>query len=386
MIKIENKEQCCGCTVCVASCPKKCISMKVDEEGFYYPEVDETKCIQCNKCNLVCPTINKPNYETDYRDNIFAARALDSDIREKSSSGGIATMLSRVFIKNSNVVFGVAMSQDYSFSKHICVNDFEELERIQGSKYIQSHMDGVIERIKIEIGNNKKVLFIGTPCQVAGVKKIFENVTNDIFYIDIICHGVPTEKLWIKYLDFICSKFGSRILNINFRDKRNGWEEFGLSIEFENGKEIYSSRHNGFIGLFLKNICLRPSCAKCVHKGFDRSSDLTLGDFWGIERVYPEYQKKNGVSLVMINSKRGEELLDLISNEIEMTKVDCKDLFMYRNKSMIRSVIISDRRREFMNDLSRLSFNRLEKKYLGRQYLYRIKKKIIKIMSRDKEL
>ena len=381
-IKIIDKINCCGCAACKSVCPKHCITMRYDEEGFQYPIIDVTKCVNCHKCEEVCPIINNPNEGINGNPLFFAARSSDNYVRENSSSGGVAHLIAKKFLTDGGVVCGVKMSADFSHAEYVCIERTEDLKSISGSKYIQSDSTDTYEKINEYIKTGRKILFIGTPCQVAAVKNYFHNRDDCITYIDIVCHGVPSQILWDKFRAYITKKYKGRITKVNFRDKRNGWDAFGFAATFDNCKEIYEPRNRGFLGIFLKNICLRPVCADCHHKGYNRCSDLTLGDFWGIERVLPDYDIKNGVSLVMVNNSKGLSLLHSFGDEMDITEADCKGLFTYRNKSLLKSVKISDRRSEFMSDLRALPFSALENKYLGKQFFNSIKKTIKRIIRR----
>lgn len=381
-VKIKDKRKCCGCAACSNVCPKNCISMRMDDEGFYYPVVDEENCIHCDLCKKVCPVLNNPNDEVEVNPVFFAARSLDHGVRQNSSSGGIAYLLSKSFISEGNAVCGVRMSPDLSHAEYVSVEDNENLSFLNGSKYLQSVPGDIFSRMQKLLSDEKKVLFIGTPCQVAGIKNYFKNDSENIFYIDIVCHGVPSQLLWDKWSEYLVDENKSAVKSVNFRDKRNGWQEYGFSANLENGKSLYFERKRGFLGLYLKNLCLRPSCGSCQHKGFNRCSDLTIADFWGIEKVLPDYEKKNGVSLVMVNTQRGEKMLHSIREELEIDEVDCKELFQSRNKTMLKSVTINGDRSRFMKDLKKKNIPQLEKKYLNRSFCSRLKRKLKRIVQK----
>lgn len=379
-VKSLEKERCCGCVACKCACPNNSIFMQMDEEGFYYPVVQDS-CIHCDKCERVCPAFNNPNAEIVSSPHFFVTRARDKEIRQRSSSGAIAYSLSKKFLTENQIVCGVRMNSDYSYAEHVCIDNIEELDKLLGSKYLQSNTDGIYEKIRCCIKDDKKVLFIGTPCQVAAVKNVFKN-TENIIYVDLICHGVPSQFLWKKYHEYISKKYKSNINFVNFRDKSRGWEQFGFRACFENGKSLYVPRGRGFLGLFLANICLRPVCGKCEYKGFNRCSDITIGDFWGIERVLPDYEKSNGVSIAMINSKKGMDLFKSLGQEIEFEEVECRDLFQSRNKSLLKPVKISEKRMAFIEDLKTMSFPALENKYLGNPFIVKVKIKVKRLLNK----
>ena len=386
-ITVDRKEKCSGCGICSSVCPKKCISMKMDDEGFRYPEIDFSDCINCGKCQTICPVLNRPvqSPATEVKDpaepEIYASRTADKEVLEACSSGGIAFVIARYYLRMGYIVCGVRMTDDFSHAEHICISSENELHYLQGSKYIQSDAVAAYDYIGEILSNGGKVLFFGTPCQIAAVYNRFQKYLSNLVLIDLVCHGVPSQILWDKCREYVTQKYNASIEKVNFRSKEHGWEQFGIKINMDNGKEYYSPKNKGFIGLFTKNIFLRPACSECAFKGFDRCSDLTLGDFWGIEMVAPHYDKGRGVSLIMVNSQRGGELIRLIEDEIELEKVECGNLFQYRNKSMIRSVHVPKGREQYMKDLKCLSYEKLEKKYLSIGFMKRIKRKLKRVLK-----
>lgn len=324
MIKILDKAQCCGCTACVNICPKNCIKMKEDNEGFLYPEVNEKECIHCGLCTETCPIINK----IDYLNSTVAIASYHNNekIRLQSSSGGLFSAIAEYILENNGVVFGAAF--DYNFHvRHIYIDNIRDLNVLRGSKYVQSDLGEVFKEVKNFILNGRIVLFSGTECQIEGLKKYLGKLDNELLYtIDILCHGVPNDKLWIKYLKWQEKNHKAQIVQTFFRHKKYGWKKYAILLEFSNNI-AYEKINNkdAFFNLFLGNICLRPSCHQCKFKNISRASDITLGDCWKVETHSPEMDDDKGTSVVLIHSEKGMRLYNAIKAETTSKLIDIKD-------------------------------------------------------------
>lgn len=222
MLKLISKHDCCGCTACASICPKGCIAMTADSEGFYYPEINENLCINCGLCEKVCPLLHKPAQHTIL--NVYGAKNCDDGIRYTSSSGGMFTLFANAVLQSGGTVFGAELDDAFQVC-HTSITNTGELFKLRGSKYVQSKMTGIFKKVRTLLNNGKKVLFSGTPCQIAGLKgflmKDYENLTT----VDVVCHGVPSAKVYNKYLQEIASDTGESITKVNFRDKANGWKQ-----------------------------------------------------------------------------------------------------------------------------------------------------------------
>lgn len=302
MKNINEVKDCYGCFACLSKCPKQCISIKKDKIGHLYPHANEN-CIKCNACLKVCPSINKIKLNTPLF--VYAATGKDYKIIENSSSGGIATILSQEFISSGGIVYGCASKKNFIF-KHIRCENLEELESLKGSKYVQSDISEVYSLINEDLKCNKKVLFIGTPCQVAAIKTYFKN--NILLYtVDLICHGVPSIQI-LK--DSIPNNFKTDVHSISFRDKKI----YQIKL-YQNSKIIYTRPLNKDLYLkgFFTSIFNRESCFSCKYATSNRVSDITLGDFWGLEK---KFFYKGGGSLCIINTINGESLYCKINDKI----------------------------------------------------------------------
>lgn len=306
MIHIVDKKDCCGCGACAQRCPRKCITMQSDKEGFAYPVIDTKQCSNCGLCNKVCPVINQQPAQQPIA--TYAATNSNDTVREQSSSGGIFTLLAQETINNGGVVFGAAFNSNWQV-EHICVDNLNDIKRLRGSKYVQSNIGNSYAVAERYLKDGKEVLFSGTPCQIAGLKRFLRKEYETLRTIDIVCHGAPSPLIWDAYLNEICQ--GNNITNITdiqFRNKAEGWKKYGFAIKYagDNGRECEFRERMGenlFMKCFLRDLCLRPSCYKCPARSGKSGSDITLGDLWGAQHICPEIDDDRGLSLVMVRKK-----------------------------------------------------------------------------------
>lgn len=320
MISISEKLNCCGCSACVQMCPKQCISMVEDEEGFLYPCVDRTLCIDCGSCENVCPVCNEKAEEEEI--TAYAAYAKSDDIRLKSSSGGLFTLFAKQVLSDNGVVFGAAFDKNFMVH-HISIASEEELYKLQGSKYLQSRIENTYQEAERYLKFGRKVLFTGTACQIAGLKKFLGKEYEQLYTVDVLCHGVPSPKVWKRYLDYQEKCHGGAVTRTFFRQKDFGWKTYALKLQFSNSsayEQIFSK--DLFMQMFLSNICLRPSCHACKFKDLNRPSDITIGDSWGIENYMPDMDDDKGTSVVLVHSQKGQELLGLCQSEMQFREAD----------------------------------------------------------------
>lgn len=323
------KNQCSGCGACIDICPKNCINMKEDKEGFKYPVVDISKCINCSLCESVCSSNHKMTPIKTI--NSYAVFSKLDNVRYNSSSGGMFYHLAKFVLDQKGVVFGAAFDTDWNL-KHIKIDNLEQLSKLMKSKYIQSSTEGIFSLIKELLEANKMVLFSGTPCQVNALSLFLKKDYENLVKLDLICHGVPSNKVFQSYLNSF-----NKVNSIDFRSKLNGWKRFSMVIDFDNKKRYENSFDNdNFFQLFLSNYILRPSCYNCKSKGKNRTSDFTVADFWGVDTIIPEMADDKGTSLLLINSDKGAEIFNKISNEIYYKKVDKSEALKY-NKNYYHS-------------------------------------------------
>ena len=326
MIEISDKSKCCGCSACVQRCPKQCIIMKEDEEGFLYPHVDTEICIDCGLCEKVCPIINQA--ETKEPLKVYAVKNRNLQKRELSSSGGLFIALAEKNIEKDGVVFGVVFDENWE-AHHVAATTLEELEPMMRSKYMQSRVENTFAETEKYLKEDKEVMYIGTSCQIAALKLYLRKEYNNLFTIDFICHGVRSPGVWRKYLnETFIGKF--EVTDISFREKsRTGhnWQKFGFvvwgnSLDDENKKLVMTSdsfTKNPYMKGFLKDLYLRPSCYSCPAKGGTSRSDLTIADFWGVKRFFPSFFDLSGVGLAIINTDKGESYFNCCDFESKKT-------------------------------------------------------------------
>ena len=359
MIDIKNKEKCSGCHACYSVCPTKAIKMVEDEKGFKYPVVDQSKCVNCRLCEKVCPIINKKIVNNEPK--AYSCYNKNDDIRSKSSSGGIFTLLASKILEKNGVVFGASFTNEFMV-EYIYVEKEEELYKLRGSKYLQSIIGDSYKQVKKFLEEGRYVLFTGTPCQVEGLMAYLNKKYEKLFTQDIICHGVPSPKVWKRYLEYRKIEDAEEPLEINFRNKDNGWKNYNLKFRYKEHEYKNNQSMDKYMQAFLKNVSLRESCYNCSFKKINRLSDITLADFWGIEKINPEMFDDKGTSLVIVNNEKGKELFKEIQNEVVKEEVNLNEAIKY-NPSMITSSKPDKNREEFFENLEKMDFNELVNKY-----------------------
>ncbi len=374
MIKITDKTNCCGCSACVQCCPKQCITMCQDEEGFNYPIVNSDECIACGLCEKVCPILNCGESKKPLK--VYAVKNRNEEIRLRSSSGGIFTVLAEVVIRKGGVVFGVAFDRNWN-AVHTYTEDIEGLAAFRGSKYVQSEIGSSYKQVRLFLKNGREVLFTGTSCQIAGLKRFLIKDYPNLLTLEILCHGVPSPKVWQRYLAEKKAQFQcENICKISFRDKGKGWTRFNLVIDFKSGNQYVVPFDNDiYFKGFLANLYLRPSCYSCKCKNGRSGSDITIADYWNIDAVLPEFNDNKGVSLVLINSKKGEDLYSNI-NGIKFEETEY-EISKGKNGGFAENIPVHPHRKSFFKkykSVSSISFY-IEKK-LQPSLIQRIKNRL----------
>lgn len=363
MIQFDIDKNCYGCGACAFTCPVKAISLVTNSKGFMIPQINESKCINCTKCDSVCPYLNIKNAENKLEDAIFKAGfRINIDNRKKSSSGGIAAVLTENFLKKQHVVVGCGWDKEL-VATHFAISEEKNSNAFCGSKYVQSNMKTTFEDIKMALNSEKKILFIGTPCQVAAINNVFKENIN-IYTIALICGGVASPKIWEMFKAEMEEKYHSKMIYADFRHKgRYGWNSPVALYKFENGKESknLSFHTDKYVLQYLYGTFKRDSCHHCQYKGNNIVADLILGDFWG----NVEFRKKSnnqGVSAIIVRSKKGLELLDLLKEEcciIDSTL----DEILQKNQPLISSVSSRGNTDQFFNTVDELGYFKSIKKY-----------------------
>lgn len=401
MINIKHKQDCCGCSACVQRCPKQCILLHEDEEGFLYPKVEQEICIDCGLCEKVCPVLHQAEERVPLE--VYAAKNPNEQIRMESSSGGIFTQLAEQTIDSGGVVFGVKWNEHFE-AVHAYTETKEDLAAFRGSKYVQSQVGETFKQAEQFLKQGRQVLFSGVPCQIAGLKKFLKKEYDNLLSVDIICHGSPSPGVFRWYMseqiqklrygairqsqqlpllqipsiDVVAQQNGIKIKQINFRDKSTGWKSYSFQLQYEDwdikNTKTYTliADKNSYMRGFLKDLYLRPSCYSCSAKLGKSGSDITLGDFWGIQRIMPEIDDNRGVSAVLINTLKGKNALLTINAELHKTSYDA---LCVNNPALVVSCRIPTDRKIFFAIGAQDFFVRI-KKFCGPSLIRRFMGKV----------
>ncbi len=359
MIEIKDKSACCGCGACGQICPKGCIRLEPDAEGFLYPSFDAEACVGCGLCERVCPMLHPERVEDA---PVREARGLvhrDREVHRRSSSGGVFTALAEQVLSQGGCVYGAAFSPDFRRVAHVRIERAEELPRLRGSKYLQSEIGGCYAAAKADLLAGRPVLFTGTPCQIAGLKGFLGKPFEGLVCVDLFCHGTPSPLLWERYLRHVEDGLGGKAASVDFRHKESGAQS---PVPAGEARYYRGRKQDPYLKMFLTDLCLRESCYRCSVKEGGFVSDLSLGDFWGVERVAPELDDPLGVSLVLVHTEKGRALLDAVLPVLDGAPVDF-DAAIAGNAAMNRSVARPPERDVFFDDLRRLDWPRMADKY-----------------------
>ena len=366
MIEIIEKEQCCGCNACGDICPKGAISFPKDYEGFWYPKVDEKLCINCNLCKNICPILKSEELRNVNNSvpECYVAEHKSVDVIFSSTTGGMFSAAAEVMYSQKGYVGGAIHNDDWTVSEYIS-NKKEDLKLLRRSKDLQSFSEGFYKKVKKILDNGDKVLVCGVPCQIAALKSFLGRDYTNLITIDLVCLGVNSPKVWLKYIESIEKKYGSKIEWTENKSKEYGWKNLTQKFVFENGTEAFDTvKTSNFIkGFVHSHLYCRPSCYNCRFKGFPRIADISIGDFWGIEKHDKKYSKNIGTSLVMVNSTKGSEYFDKMKKRINFEQVPI-EWALDGNPALVNSISKSNIDREaFFADIDKIPFDDLVKKY-----------------------
>lgn len=349
LIENTGNQVCCGCTACETVCPKQCIAMVEDNEGFLYPKVDANLCIDCQACVKACPFHNPA--EENKPKSVYAALNKNEEIRKDSSSGGVFTILAEKVINEGGVVFGAKFTDDWQV-EIVPTETIEGLAAFRGSKYLQAKMGNSLSLAKKYLREGRKVLFSGTPCQIAGLKHYLRKDYENLLAVDFVCHGVPSPKVWKMYLDEVTQAGKRAISDIKFRDKPQGWKRFNFTLSYNESEKSYTmSSYNGdnhFMRAFLSDMILRPSCYNCQAKCGKSKSDITIADYWGIDQIHSQMDDDKGTSLLLVRTEKGQQALDF--TKIAYTESTYNDAFRF-NPAIEKSAVPHPKRTEFFKKL-----------------------------------
>ena len=365
MKRICLKEECIGCLNCYNACKVEAIKLIQDELGFTYAEIDEEKCVKCAVCKNKCPILNTQEKQ-NLINECYATKNKDESVRLKSSSGGMFYEFAKYVISKGGAVYGAILDSTLNVV-HKRIESIDEVGGLMGSKYVQSNVKNVCVEVKQDLEQGTIVLFTGTPCQIAALKVYLGKEYEKLYLQDFVCHGVGSKKVLDRHIQEIKQELElSNITDINFRDKASGWKRFSLSIKAKEGTYSKDLMQDNFMKTFLKNLCLRESCYKCKYKGEKRMSDITLADFWGVDKVITDFDDDKGASAVIINTNKGKELFENIKDNIITCKVEYDDISS--NNICLENPPIYNRHREnFIKDIEcGVKLSQLKEEYYTR--------------------
>lgn len=336
-----TENNCCGCGSCVQSCPKYCISMQENERGFLLPTVDKSLCVNCGLCVSSCPEKEQPEFYSVKK--AFAAVAKDMPLLKKSTSGGVFGLLSLAVLKQGGVVYGCAWGDNFK-AEHIRIDSAEDLHLIQQSKYLQSDTGKTFAFVKKDLLNDIKVLYSGTACQIAGLRKFLKKNYNNLITLEVACHGVPSPGLFRKYIEWIEQNTGKKVSDYQFRNKekhRKG-EHYKYCVTFDDESKKYGfSWEDAYYGSFLKGRTLRRTCYNCKYKNNERVADVMLSDYWGIEREHKDFPAQNGASAVVLCSDSAMDLFNSIKDALIFKETTFEQIIKH-NHSLVQSSSVDE--------------------------------------------
>lgn len=389
-MELAKQEKCTGCGACAAVCQKSAIRWKNDAAGFPVPEIDTGLCVDCGACERVCPTINPPQAET-IRAAYAAQLKSDDATLSDSTSGGVFTALARVVLSQDGTVYGCVWTPDYR-AKIIRATTEEDLVPMRGSKYVWSSVHEAYACVREDLDAGRTVLFSGLPCQIAGVKKVVKKA-DKLILLDHLCAGAPSPLAFDRYLDTLCQKEARPELNLKFRDKNPGG--VGVHITYTGQKNVAAKKaehlRNPYYYAFYTHLSVRDSCYTCPYCGGDRTADLTMGDFWGIEKVFPDMRIKDGVSALLVNTEKGASLLQAAADTLVLRPTELESIAAANNLFVggkVRRTKIPEKRTLFFDSLRKYGWKTTEKRFLlNRARSMRIlkallPKKLVKLIER----
>ena len=379
IVLFENKKDCCGCGACMNVCPKSAITMEEDECGFVYPKINTELCVECGACKKVCGYQNIP--EKHSAKAVYAAAAKNDNILKKSASGGAFAVLAESVIDKGGIVYGVAMPYENGKlePKHIRIDNKEDIIKLQGSKYVQSNIGFIYQQVRKDLQSGKSVMFSGTPCQIAGLKKFLSKEYDNLLLVEIICHGVPSKKLFQDFIESYGKELGGTIEEFYFRDKSKG-QGYLTRASYRKNNSL-NNKYGislSYMHFFSKSSILRLNCYSCPFASSKRIADITLGDFWGFHEEYPNYKESQGlsngkgISCVLVNTEKG--VVDI---------KECKDSFVLMDSEFEKAAKHNDQlskpsnyspQREIILEMYKSSGYEAVKKY----YKKKFKKDILK--------
>lgn len=339
MEMFHERTQCCGCSACMYVCLQKAIVMQADKEGFWYPKVQRELCVECGRCEKVCPWKGKENKEGLRK--YLGVQAKNDELRQTCTSGGAFPVLAEHILQLGGVIYGAGFDGSMRLT-HQRADDREKLARLTQTKYIQSDMEGIYQMLRRDLGDNRNVLFVGTPCQTEAVKKLFGMTYPKLILVDLICYGVPSPMIWKDYVHYLEKKHKGKLKTFYFRDKRNRNNGHTVSYQVDDREFLNEYSNDPFIAMFYSNCILRPSCHECRFSTPQRNSDITIGDFWGIEKKAPEMDDGMGTSLVILHTHKAVQIWEAVQDRFNY--IECVEQEVLQPRLMSPTVASKERR------------------------------------------
>lgn len=343
MVNITDKTQCTGCTACASVCTHKAISMQFDEYGHSYPNVDASACTDCGLCEKVCPLLHNDCILYDQRIEqlpVYAIYNNDNEVRKQSTSGGVFTLLAEYVINKGGIVYAARFDEKYHIL-HDSFSSMDEIAPFRGSKYAQSDLNDTFRKIKTDL-KNRDVLFVGTPCQVAGLKSYLIKDYENLYTCDFVCMGISSPVIWEEYLDAFWNR--NTIKKIFFKDKRKGWHQWQMLVEDDEGEHLIKGIMDPFFNGYLTHRTYRPSCLKCSFRTCERVSDFTIADCWGIDKYKPEFDDNKGCTTIILQSEKAKGVFEDIKKKANVMPYPIE--MVLEHNPYIRKKISSDQNRE----------------------------------------
>ena len=356
-LDIVSIKDCCGCEACANICPKDCIEMQTDEHGFSRPSFDESICIHCNLCRKACPILEGITHSIEPK--IIACKNRNNQVRSASSSGGVFTAIAESIISCGGIVYGAAFNKQLEV-EHKRIDTIYGLATLRGSKYVQSRIGDTLRQVKKDLTADTKVLFTGTPCQIGGLRSFLGREYENLYCLEVVCHGVPSPGIFSHYINSLEVKANAKVISFRFRDKVESWRHYSLSAQFDNGTTMRQrGAENPFQRGFIADLYTRPSCTACHFKSFASGADITLGDFWGSGIFGTEYNDDRGISLVCLNSHKGEQLFDSVKAELFDIRTSTLEDAMRFNPCIVRSTTMHPKNEKFWREYPTSDFDEL---------------------------
>lgn len=392
-LDLKDKTECYGCLSCKIACPKKAINDWIDYNGSIYPIIDETKCTDCGLCSNLCYYKNKNYLLKTIRG--YAAVTKNDDLLKKSTSGGVFSTIAKKYLEDGWKICGCVgyFKNEKFIAEHVLTDDYKIVEKMYGSKYVQSSISNVLPEIKNALLTGDKILFSGTPCQISALKCFLKKEYDNLITIEIICHGTPSQKLLNDYISYYNNRNNCIITDLSFRTKKYGWNNIGFIKYKKKNSNIIKSKdlifnESSYYFLFEKGYFFRESCYKCPFAGETRIGDITIGDYWGFNKVHNELANKvntkNGISCIMVNSNKGEELIFNCQEEFYLYESSFENIRKY-NRQLNNPTKRPDDLDKILEEYNCCGYEAIEKFFKTKNKNYKIqflKNRIKKILKK----